>query len=183
MIMYIFLFNWLYSTRFYVGILLANEPGRECKHLFVKACKRRVAMLWRADPWRELERMRKELDAVFGNGYLSRASAAFPLINVYDHDDELMVTAEMPGMKKEDVSITVSNGILTIAGNRKAGIDDAKYCPVRKERATGEFEKSFSLPTKIDQEKISATFKNGVLTIALPKAEEAKPRQIAINVA
>jgi HSP20 family protein len=138
-------------------------------------------MLWNVDPWHELERIRREVDSVF-SGRNSTASRSFPLINVYESSDDVAVTAELPGHTKEDISITYSDGMLTLSGDQKPAVDTSSHALIRRERPVGKFEKTIRLPAKIDAEKISAAFYNGILKITMAKAEEAKPRQIAIDV-
>jgi HSP20 family protein len=138
-------------------------------------------MLWNIDPWRELERMRSDLDGLFGAGGRS-VSRSFPLVNVYDSKDDIVVTAELPGYTKDNVGITFTDGILTLWGKRAAPAGSYEMTLVRQERSVGEFEKSLAIPNTIEQEKIAASFKDGILTITLPKAEEAKPKRISIQV-
>lgn len=138
-------------------------------------------MLWGVDPWRELERMRHELDGLFSGYARSQMSASFPLVNVYDEGEELTVSAELPGLTKDQVEITYHDGVLTLSGNRGAPAGTEKMTLVRSERSIGAFEKTVAIPVKIDAERISANFANGILTIRLPKAEEAKPKQIRIE--
>lgn len=138
-------------------------------------------MLWNLDVWREMERLRRDMDGLFTNYGRTAASATYPLINVYDGRDEVMVTAELPGSTKEDVSITFSDSVLTISGKRIAPQSVRNMTAVRKERTEGEFGKTVNIPTKVDANNISASFSNGILSIRLPKAEEVKPKTIAIK--
>ncbi len=91
------------------------------------------------------------------------------------------MTAELPGLGKDQVNITFSDGILTLSGKRQSLAKEKDMAVVRKERSEGDFEKTLRVPTKIKQEAIKASFGNGILTIAMPKAEEVKPRTIAIE--
>jgi HSP20 family protein len=141
-------------------------------------------MLYTINPWQELERMQRQIDSVFrlrdqDDGF---SEASFPLMNIYDAKDDILVTVELPGMSSDQVSITASDGLLSIKGKRSDDSPGKKYAVVRRERSVGEFEKSVKIPSTVLQDRISATFKNGVLAITLPKAEEAKPKQIAIEV-
>ncbi len=138
-------------------------------------------MMWGVDPWRELERMRHDLDSLFGGYGRSPVSASFPLVNVYDEGEEIAVSAELPGLSKDQVEITFHDGVLTLAGKREAPAGTEKMTLVRSERSVGEFEKDVAIPVKIDTERINAGFANGILTVRLPKAEEAKPKQIRIE--
>lgn len=106
-----------------------------------------------------------------------------PVVDIYDKGGEVVIHAELPGMKKEDIDIRVENNVLNIRGKkeRKEEVKEEGY--FRSERAYGTFSRSFSLPTTVDAKKISAEYKDGVLTLNLPKAEEAKPRQIEVKIA
>ncbi len=137
--------------------------------------------MWRmGNPWREMERMRQELDDVFQKVGYGRTCPSFPLVNVYENNDELLVVAEMPGVSKNDIDISAVEGILTISGKRPDGREKEGVAVLRRERCGGDFEKQIRIPTKIQNERIEASFAEGILTIKLPKAEEAKPRQINI---
>jgi len=138
-------------------------------------------MFWTIDPFREIERIRAEMDSVLGRSFSRYSAPSFPLVNLYDGKDEIIVQAEMPGMKKEEVALAFSENVLTISGNRKPLFVDKKQIVHREERATGEFEKALRIPMKISAENIKAEFKDGILTVTLPKQEEAKPKQIAIE--
>jgi HSP20 family protein len=138
-------------------------------------------MLWGIDPWRELERMRRELDGVFSGYTRTPAATSFPLVNIYDEQDSMVVTAELAGMAKDDVQITYNDGVLTLEGKRGPVPGTEKMTVVRRERAVGEFQKSLSIPYRIQADKISASFTDGVLTVTLPKTEDARPKQISIQ--
>jgi HSP20 family protein len=105
-----------------------------------------------------------------------------PAVDIYDKGAEVVIHAEIPGMKKEDIDVRVENNILTIRGKRerKEEVNEEGY--FRAERTYGAFSRSFSLPTTVEIGKIAAEYKDGVLTLRLPKAEEAKPRQIEVKV-
>ena len=105
-----------------------------------------------------------------------------PPVDVMEEKDAIRVVAELPGMKKEDIDIQFENGILTIRGQRAIEKDSSDKTFHRVERVYGNFVRSFTLPRSVDAEKIDATYRDGVLDIRVPKKEEAKPRQIAINV-
>jgi HSP20 family protein len=135
-------------------------------------------MLFDTNPLTELQRMQRELDAAFSGASLR---ATFPLVNVYDEAEEIVIEAELPGMAGSDIKITFSNGALTLSGDRKQPDSYKNMSVARSERSIGKFEKVFRIPTEVDPGKISASFSNGVLTITLSKAEEAKPRQISVE--
>ncbi len=138
-------------------------------------------MFWYRDPFTELERLRRNIDDYYGR-YGSGYTTSFPLVNIYDKEEEIRLKAELPGTTKDDIDVTYTNGVLTLSGNRKGDKEKEKYTPVREERSEGEFEKSFKIPYAVSADKISASFSDGVLTITLPKAEEAKPKKISVNV-
>lgn len=138
-------------------------------------------MLRHIDLWREMDRIRKEFDNIFSGYQRVTDSGTYPLLNVYDNRDEVIVTAELPGMTKEKVNITFMDEVLTVSGKLEPLADTQKMTAVRRERSIGAFEKRVHVPFKVQQDKISASFEDGVLTIKMPKAEEAKPKTITIE--
>ena len=106
-----------------------------------------------------------------------------PLMNINELNDEYLVTMDLPGVEKKDVEIKVSDGYLTISGERQFVNQDSENNRVRYESAHGAFSRSFELSSEIVSDKIKAKFKNGVLSITIPKAEEIKPdvRKIVVN--
>jgi HSP20 family protein len=111
----------------------------------------------------------------------AKVSAWSPSVDIYETDDALVMKAELPGVSKDDVRVDVHQNTLILRGERKheAEVKDEHYH--RVERTYGTFQRSFVLPTMIDQEKVQATFKEGVLELRLPKLESAKPRRVAID--
>ncbi|MFZ0429557.1 MAG: Hsp20/alpha crystallin family protein [Acidobacteriota bacterium] len=109
----------------------------------------------------------------------SRAMGWAPPVEIFETDSELVLLAETPGMDRKDVHISFENGQLTISGERKAA-ESRNYH--RNERFYGAFERSFQFPGSVDGEKITASLKDGILRIAIPKKEEAKARQIQVTV-
>lgn len=138
-------------------------------------------MLWNVDVFREMDKLRKEMDGLFTNFGRATGARTFPLVNVYDSSESVMVTAELPGMTKEDVHITFSDGVLTLSGKCSPCAAAEGMTMIRQERSAGDFEKSIQIPAKVITDKINAAFENGVLTVTLPKSEEAKPRTITID--
>jgi HSP20 family protein len=108
-------------------------------------------------------------------------SAWAPNVDIFESDDALVVKAELPGIDPKDVELNVENNVLTISGERKLEFEDKKENYHRVERAYGSFSRSFSLPRLIDETQIAADYKDGVLTVRVPKHEKAKPRQIKIS--
>ncbi len=115
---------------------------------------------------------------------LATASTWMPPVDIYQTgDQELVLKAELPDMAREDIDITVENFVLTIKGEKKFASDVKEEQFHHVERRYGTFSRSFSLPQTVDAGKVSAEHKNGVLTVRLPLREEAKPRQIKVDVA
>ena len=105
-----------------------------------------------------------------------------PALDLYDDKDGLVVKVELPGMKKEDIAISLEDGLLTVSGERKQDLKHDAATTCRCERVMGRFERRISLPCKVDAGKIKAAYTDGVLTVTLPKSEEAKPKQIPITI-
>jgi HSP20 family protein len=105
-----------------------------------------------------------------------------PALDVYEDKDNVYVKVELPGMKKENIDLSLHDGMLSISGERKAESrhEEAEVC--RSERFHGRFQRTVSLPTAVMSDKVKAAYKDGILTVTLPKTEEAKPRQIDVNV-
>lgn len=138
-------------------------------------------MLWDVDVLSEMERLRREMNSLFSDYGRTSGSTTYPLTNVYDDRENVVVTAELPGMTKDKVSIIFSDGALTISGKQEPLTNVKKMTVIRQERALGDFEKTIRIPSKIDQGKITASFTNGILTVTLPKSEDAKPKTITIE--
>ena len=140
---------------------------------------------WHRDPFSEMDRLRREMDRIFGvyTGAREMAPAAgvFPALNMSEDDHNLYIRAELPGVTPENIEITTKENNLIIKGERKIGAEGEKVSYHRKERDEGIFRRIISLPTRIDSNKVTAVCKNGVLTVTLPKAAESKPRQISVK--
>jgi HSP20 family protein len=138
-------------------------------------------------PMGNLQPFQHEMNRMFdqffrgSNGEEAKVSTWRPSVDIYETDDALVIKAELPGVSKDDIIIDVHQNTLTLRGQRthEAEVKDEQYH--RVERSYGSFQRSFTLPSTIDYEKVQATFKNGVLELHLPRLESAKPRQIAIN--
>jgi HSP20 family protein len=104
-----------------------------------------------------------------------------PAVDIYETENELILKADLPDVKLEDIEVRVENQTLTLKGERKFEKDDSIRGHHRIERAYGSFERSFTVPASVDAEKVAAEYKNGVLTVRLPKKEAAKPRQVKIE--
>jgi len=106
-----------------------------------------------------------------------------PVADITEDEKEYLIKAELPEMKKEEVKVTVENAVLTISGERKFEKEEKKKKYHRVERGYGTFVRSFTLPEDADANKVKAEFKNGLLTVHLPKSEKAKPKEIEVNIA
>lgn len=129
---------------------------------------------------REFDRLRRQMDQVFGRLGFAGATDIFPAVNTYDEDDEVLMAVQAPGVAKDKLTLEMRNNMLVITGTREAP-NYPNATPLRRESVTGEFRRSVQIPSKVQPDKIQANFKNGILTIRLPKSEEAKPKQIAIH--
>ena len=139
----------------------------------------------RWSPTRELAGMEIDrLNRMFADFYgdvFQRGWA--PQVDIFETDDhEVVLKAELPDMKREDINLTFENGVLTIKGERKFENEAKRENYHRIERQHGTFSRSFTLPNTVDAGRISASYKDGLLTIRLPQREEAKPKQIAVKV-
>jgi HSP20 family protein len=103
-----------------------------------------------------------------------------PVVDIQETEEAYRLIAELPGLTKEDINITLENNVLRLSGDRKFEKDVKKESYHRIERSYGTFTRSFALPQQVSSDKVEAAFKDGVLTITVPKAEQAKPRKIAI---
>ncbi len=143
----------------------------------------------KVDPFRELAAMQNRVARLFGDVYLRDEDTAFrgtwtPAVDIHESENhDLVMKAELPGMTREDIEVTVENSTLVLKGTKKfdAAVKEESYR--RIERTYGAFHRSFTLPNTVDAAKVSADFKNGILTVVLPFREEAKPRSINVEVA
>lgn len=123
----------------------------------------------------------RNLNELFNRGSFTVPKTDYPLLNVSVSNDAVTVTAEMAGVKKDDVSIKYENGVLSIAGKLKQREYTEETTLLRKERFDGSFEKSLKIPVKINEHAVTASLKEGILTVVLQKSDEVKPRVIEIN--
>lgn len=140
--------------------------------------------LVRWDPIRELAGMEVDrLNRMFNDFYSEGFSRTWvPPVDIYESPEhEVVLKAELPEMKREDIAVTFENNVLTLTGERKFQEEARKDSYQRVERHYGSFSRSFTLPATIDAARISASYKDGVLTIRLPQREEAKPKQITVT--
>ena len=133
--------------------------------------------LFYGSPFRDLRRLQEEMDR------LTRSAATpqgFPAINVYAHQDGIVITAELPGVKEADLDITVHRDTVTLRGQRRDPISEAGGYH-RRERRTGRFGRTFSLPFNVDPERVEAKLRNGILTLTLHRPEQDKPKRIRVS--
>ena len=143
----------------------------------------------KVDPFRELTAMQDRMARLFGDVYLRDEDTGFrgtwtPAVDIFETEaHDLVLKAELPGMTREDIEVVVENSTLVLKGTKKfnADVKDENYR--RIERTYGTFHRSFTLPNTVDATKVSADYKNGVLTVKLPFREEAKPRTINVEIA
>ncbi len=139
-------------------------------------------------PSNRLSSLRDEVNRLFDlsfPGFTSEEnlfSGWSPALDIYQDKDSVFVKAEVPGMKKEEIEISLHDGMLSIAGERKHEEESKEGDTFRSERFFGRFHRTITLPTAVDSAKVKAAYKDGILTVTLPKAEEAKPKQIQVNV-
>ena len=144
-----------------------------------------------SDPIREFAQLQDKINRAFtdsyGRGYdesLMTTGSWLPPVDIYHNGDhEVVLKAELPDMTREDIDITVDKSTLTIKGEKKLSAEVKEEQFHRIERRYGTFSRSFTLPPSVDATKVSADYRNGVLTVRVPLREEAKPRQIKVEVA
>ncbi len=148
----------------------------------------------RWDPFRELEDMTSRLNRIFGQSPSPRTTSDTgrdtmtvfdwaPMVDIAETSEEFHIKAELPEVKKEDVKVSVDNGILRLEGERRQEKEEKGKKYHRVERSYGSFLRTFTLPDNVDDTKVRAEFKDGVLNVRLPKAEKAKPKAIEVKVA
>ena len=146
--------------------------------------------LVRWDPFRELEDMSERLNRVFSRPTLSNTGKEnltvadwMPTVDISESESEYLIKAELPEVRKEDVKVTVENGVLTLQGERRQEKEEKGKRFHRVERSYGSFVRSFTLPESVDEGGVKAEYKDGVLALHLPKSEKVKPKAIDVKVA
>jgi HSP20 family protein len=149
----------------------------------------------RWEPFRDLVSLQERMNRLFDESFRSRGASAgqeddwalggswAPPVDIFEETGNIVLKAELPGIDAKNVDVRVENNVLTLRGERKFDQEVKKENYHRVERSYGSFSRSFTLPNVVDTENIKAEYKDGVLRVVLPKREEAKPKQIAINVA
>ena len=143
--------------------------------------------LTRWDPFRDLSIMQERMNRMFedaGRGWRgdepSSTTTWSPAVDIYETENDIQVQAELPGVDRKDISLNLEKNVLTLKGERRFEKETKQENYHRIERAYGGFSRSFSIPAIVDEEKIRADYKDGILKIALPKKEQVKAKQIAI---
>ena len=149
-------------------------------------------MVWEIAPWRpfrDMERMRREMDRLWDSFFEERPRRKveevgewLPSLDVSETKNDLVVKAELPGIDPKDIDISLSDCVLTIKGEKKQGKEEKEENYHLIERSYGSFTRSVRLPGDVQSDKITASYKNGVLRVTLPKSEEAKKKEIKIKV-
>jgi HSP20 family protein len=144
-----------------------------------------MSNLIRWEPMREMMTLREAMDRLFDDAFTRPVGisgvSAMPAIDMYQTDDEVVVKATLPGLKAEDVNITVTGETLTLRGEYKQENEQKEATYHIREKRSGSFERSLFLPTDVKSDKAKADFENGILTITMPIAEEVKPKSITIK--
>jgi len=141
----------------------------------------------RWDPFRDLNLLQDRMNRLFddaGRGWRADEPAATttwsPAVDIFETEGEIIVKAELPGMERKDITLHLENNVLSLRGERKFEKETKDENYHRIERSYGAFSRSFAIPATVDEEKIRADYKDGVLNIVLPKKEQARPKQIKI---
>jgi HSP20 family protein len=147
--------------------------------------------LVRFDPFRDLRTVHDRIDRLFNEAVQRRTGESedeplraswLPAVDVHENESEITLRAELPGMKEEDIELTIDRGRLTVQGEKRLEKEDTDGDYRRIESSYGSFYRSFPLPDTVDQENIKARFENGVLYVTLPKTEAAKPKRIELKI-
>ncbi len=141
------------------------------------------------DPFAELAELRDEMNRLFSTSLAHWSpwkggwfGESWPVIDLYHDENNVVVTAEVPGLKQDEVDVSISGNTVTLKGEKKQEAETKEKNYHKVERAYGSFHRSFELPCEIDASKTKAELKNGVLTVTLPKCEAEKPKQIKVDV-
>jgi HSP20 family protein len=138
---------------------------------------------WYGDPWPELGELRRRMSQVFDrlpSGPAATRAGVFPPVNLYEAGDGYVLTAELPGLRPEDIDVSIERDRVTLRGDRRIEYpEDASLH--RVERRAGAFRRTVQLPLEVEGEKVEAIYRNGVLTLRIPKAPEHQPRRISVK--
>jgi len=142
------------------------------------------------DPFRNVAALQDRINRIFDESFSRTAdvdddismSAWKPSVDIYETDEAIILKAELPGIKKEDVSVEIKDNVLTLRGERVEDKEIKEGSYFRKERCFGTFSRAFNLQHRVQPDKIKARFKDGILEVEIPKPEEEKPKQITVNI-
>lgn len=142
------------------------------------------------DPFRNVAALQDRINRIFDESFSRTAdleddismSAWKPSVDIYETDEAIILKAELPGIKKEDVSVEIKDNVLTLKGERIEDKEVKEESYFRKERCFGTFSRAFNLQHRVQPDKIKARFKDGILEVEIPKPEEEKPKQITVNI-
>lgn len=158
--------------------------------MYLERWQPRVQSLGRWNPFAEMEDLRKEMDRAFGEfvGWtpfrmVGTDGVWSPRVDVREEQDKILIVAELPGVKQEDIQVSIEGDMLTLKGERKRETEVKEDQYHRIERRHGKFERRILLPPVVETDRVKATHRDGVLEIQLPKKEEAKPKEIKVEVA
>ena len=148
-----------------------------------------MTVLTRWEPFREFSTLQDRMNRLFRDSYTGEGrdeslttSSFAPAVDVYEDEHKVTLKIEVPGIDEKEIDVRVENNTLTVHGERKIEKEEKEENYRRVERQYGSFTRTFTLPTSVDSEKVSATYDKGVLKVNLPKKAEAKPKQIKVNV-
>jgi HSP20 family protein len=146
-----------------------------------------MSTIARLEPFRGLSTLQDQFNRLFNESFRNHSEESAlttwaPAVDIYETPNELVVKADLPDVSEKDIDVRVENNLLTIRGERKFEKSVSEENFLRVERTYGAFSRSFSLPNTVNAEAIGAEYKNGVLTVTLPKREESKPRQVKVTV-
>lgn len=142
-------------------------------------CDRDAGMRW--EPLSELERLSRRMNRLFGHARMPGLRDAFPQVNIWSNREKTVVTAELPGIKKQDLDISVENDVLTIKGRREPEQLGQGESFRRHERGHGSFRRVVGLPFSVDPDGVGSEYKDGILRLELPRHEASKPRRIEVT--
>jgi len=154
-------------------------------YLNMKLARFQKPEIWGWAAFDQLTNLRDEVNRLFESPYQNGDSGAFnmwaPALDLYEDKDCLILNVELPGMKKEEIEISLHENTFTLSGERRNEKNYEGSATSREERSFGRFMRSLSLPKQVDANRVKASYKDGILTVTLPKSEGAKPRQIEIH--
>jgi len=146
--------------------------------------KERYLTPWQ--PLRDMVSLRDDFDRLFesffGTNLIEKEGFWSPILDIEENNGNIVVKAELPGMKKEDIKVTVKDNMLSVSGERKQEKETKDKMYHRIERCYGKFNRTVMLPSEVDADKVKAAYKDGILNITLPKPESAKPKQIEVDI-